>query len=152
MIRLLPAVESIARFKVGKLSEITVMLYARGDAGDLAKEKFVALVRTFAETLNKLTNTKFTPRGKDPTNAVKADGLIWQTDQAHYLLEFSFTKEIKSRDIPFRAEFVRLEITPPDMTGGRIVSVKNSSATKFKAATNSSACPLPTLGRSPPAR
>jgi hypothetical protein len=132
----LPAVESIARFKDGKLTEITVMLYARGDAGDLAKEKFDALVRTSAEALNKHTNTKFTPRGKDPTNAVKADGLIWQTDQAHYLLEFSFTKEVKSRDIPFRAEFVRLEITPPDMTGGRIASAKNSSATKFNAATH----------------
>lgn len=114
----LPAVESIARFKDGKLGEITIMFYTRGDAGDLAKEKFDALVRTSAETLNKATNTKFAPRGKDPTNAVKADGLIWQTDKAHYLLEFSFTKEVKSRDIPFRAEFVRLEITPPDLNGG----------------------------------
>lgn len=132
----LPAVESIARFKDGKLTEITVMLYARGDAGDLTKEKFDALVRTSAETLNKLTNTKFTPRGKDPTNAVKADGLIWQTNQAQYLLEFSFTKEIKSRDIPFRAEFVRLEITPPDMTGGRLTSVKSTSSSKFDGTTH----------------
>ncbi len=130
----LPAVESIARFKDGKLTEITVMLYARGDAGDLAKEKFDALVRTSAETLNKITNTKFTPRGKDPTNAVKADGLIWQTDQAHYLLEFSFTKEVKSRDIPFRAEFVRLEITPPEMGGDRVASVKSTSSTKISGA------------------
>ncbi len=76
----LPAVESIARFKDGKLAEITVMLYARGDAGELAKEKFDALVRTSAETLDKITKTKFTLRGKDPKNAVKADGLIWQTD------------------------------------------------------------------------
>lgn len=130
----LPAVESIARFNDGKLTEITVMLYARGDAGDLAKEKFDALVRTSAETLNKITNTKFTPRGKDPTNAVKADGLIWQTDKAHYLLEFSFTKEVKSRDIPFRAEFVRLEITPPGMPGDQVASVRKMSSTKFSGA------------------
>lgn len=130
----LPAVESIARFKDGKLSEIIVMFYARGDAGDLAKEKFDALVRTSAETLNKVTNTKFTPRGKDPTNAVKADGLIWKTDQAHYLLEFSFTKEVKSRDIPFRAEFVRLEITPPDRNGGQVPSVNNTASSKFSGA------------------
>jgi hypothetical protein len=130
----LPAVESIARFKDGKLSEITIMFYARGDAGDLAKDKFDALVRTAAETLNKATNTKFTPRGKDPTNAVKADGLIWQTETAHYLLEFSFTKEVKSRDIPFRAEFVRLEITPPDKNGGQPASAKNAASGKFSGA------------------
>jgi hypothetical protein len=130
----LPAVESIARFKDGKLSEFTIMFYARGDAGDLAKDKFDALVRTAAETLNKATNTKFTPRGKDPTNAVKADGLIWQTDKAHYLLEFSFTKEVKSRDIPFRAEFVRLEITPPDKNGGQVASAKNTASGKFSGA------------------
>lgn len=127
----LPAVESIARFKDGKLTEITVMLYARGDAGDMAKEKFDALVRTSAETLNKVTNTKFSPRGKDPTNAVKADGLIWQTPQARYLLEFSFTKEVKSREIPFRAEFVRLEITPPGMPGDPVAPVRNASSAKF---------------------
>lgn len=130
----LPAVESIARFKDGKLAEITVMLDARGDAGELAKEKFDALVRTSAETLDKITKTKFTLRGKDPKNAVKADGLIWQTDQAHYLLEFSFTKEVRSRDIPFRAEFVRLEITPPDPDWGRVASVKSTSSTKFDGA------------------
>jgi hypothetical protein len=130
----LPAVESIARFKDGKLAEITVMLYARGDAGELAKEKFDALVRTSAETLDKITKTKFTLRGKDPKNAVKADGLIWQTDQAHYLLEFSFTKEVRTRDIPFRAEFVRLEITPPDPDWGRVASVKSTSSTKFDGA------------------
>lgn len=130
----LPAVESIARFKEEKLSEVTIMFYTRGDAGDLAKDKFDALVRTSAETLNKATNTKFTPRGKDPTNAVKADGLIWQTDKAHYLLEFSFTKEVKSRDIPFRAEFVRLEITPPDQNGGQVASVKNTASDKFSGA------------------
>ena len=130
----LPAVESIARFKEEKLSEVTIMFYTRGDAGDLAKDKFDALVRTSAETLNKATNTKFTPRGKDPTNAVKADGLIWQTDKAHYLREFSFTKEVKSRDIPFRAEFVRLEITPPDQNGGQVASVKNTASDKFSGA------------------
>lgn len=132
----LPAVESIVRFKDGKPSEIIVMLYARGDAGELAKDKFDALVRTSAETLNKVTNTKFTPRGKDSTNAVKADGLIWETDKAHYLLEFSFTKEVKSRDIPFRAEFVRLEITPPKAPGDRVPSLRNTPAAKFSGATH----------------
>jgi hypothetical protein len=112
------------------------MFYARGDAGDLAKEQFDHLVRVAAEAVNHATATKFTPRGKDPNNAVKADGLIWQTEMAHYLLEFSFTKEMKSRGIPFRAEFVRLEITPPVKNGGQVALSKSASPSKFSGASH----------------
>jgi Peptidase_C39 like family len=108
----LPAVEAIARFDGGKVKEVSVAIYARGDAGGL-KEAYDALVRNAVETVNRATGVKFALRGKDPTNAVKADGLVWSTPRAHYLLEYSATREVKSRDIPFRAEFVRLEVTPP---------------------------------------
>ena len=109
----LPAVEAITRFEGDKLKELTVAIYARGDAGGMTKEAYDALVRNAVETFNRTTGVKFAVRGKDPTNAVKADGLIWSTPQAHYLLEYSATREVKSRDVPFRAEFVRLEVTPP---------------------------------------
>jgi hypothetical protein len=74
---------------------------------------------------------RFTPRGKDPKNAVKADGLTWQTDKAFYLLEYSATKEVKTRDIPFRAEFVRLEVTPPVKSVGLLATAANLQRTKF---------------------
>ncbi|MGB8168622.1 MAG: C39 family peptidase [Chthoniobacteraceae bacterium] len=120
----LPAVEAIARFDGEKMKELTVAIYARGDSGGLTKEAYDALVRDAVETLNRSTKVKFVPRGKDPTNAVKADGVIWSTPQAQYLLEFSATREVKTRDIPFRAEFVRLEVTPPQKT----VSLLNAAA------------------------
>jgi len=109
----LSAVEAIARFDAEVLKEITVTIYARGDAGSITKEAYGAQIRSAVETLNRSTGVKFAERGKDPSSAVKADGLIWSTPTAHYLLEYSATKEVKTRDIPFRAEFVRLEITPP---------------------------------------
>jgi hypothetical protein len=109
----LPVVEAIARFDGEKIKELTVAIYARGDAGTITKEAYDALVRNAAETLNRSTGVKFAARGKDPTNAVKADGLIWSTPQAHYLLEYSATRELKTGGTPFRAEFVRLEVTPP---------------------------------------
>ena len=112
----LPAVEAITRFEGDRMKEFTVAIYARGDAGGLTKEAYDALVRNAVETFNRTTGVKFAVRGKDPTNAVKADGLIWSTPQGQYLLEYSATKEVKSRDIPFRAEFVRLEVTPPQKT------------------------------------
>ena len=70
-------------------------------------------------------------RGKDPSNAVKAEGLQWQTDKGRYLLEYSFTKEVKTRSIPFRAEFVRLEITPPEHKASLLTSATNITRAKF---------------------
>ena len=109
----LPVVEAIVRFDGEKLASFTANIYARGDAGELTKERFDTLVRDSVAAITKVTKVKFTDRGKDPTNAVKAEGLLWKTDTSLYTLEYSFTKQVKSRDIPFRAEFVRLQITPP---------------------------------------
>ena len=110
----LPLVEVVARFEGGKLVEITPTIYARGDVGGLPREQFEALIRAAMEALNLNTKVQSVVRGKDATNAVKAEGIIWNAPTAKYLLEYSFTHEMKTRNIPFRAEFVRLEIKPPD--------------------------------------
>jgi hypothetical protein len=111
----LPIVEVVARFESSKLAELTAMIYARGDAGGLPREKYTALVTTSKEALDLNTKVPAVIRGKDATNAVKADGFVWSAPAAHYLLEYSFTKEVKTKNIPFRAEFVRLEIKPPEV-------------------------------------
>jgi hypothetical protein len=109
----LPLMELIARFDGGKTSQMTAVIYGRGDAGKLAKEDFEALLRKSIAALDEFTKVKFTPRGKDASSAVKAEGVYWKTPRATYLLEYSFTREVKSRGVPFRAEFIRLEISPP---------------------------------------
>jgi hypothetical protein len=126
----LPVVELVARFESGKLAELTPTIYARGDVGGLPREKFEALVKVTVEALN--LNTKVPPvaRGKDATNAVKAEGIIWNAPAAHYLLEYSFTKEVKTKNIPYRAEFVRLEIKPPEKTTGLIFAPSAASSGK----------------------
>jgi hypothetical protein len=127
----LNAVECIVRFESETPKQATVVFYARGDSGDWPEPQFDNLVRYCADALNKATNTKFTVRGKDPTSAVKADGLLWTTDKARYLLEYSKTKEVKTRGIPFRAEFVRLEITPPEKKQSLVAASLGSVKTKF---------------------
>jgi hypothetical protein len=129
----LPVVELVARFESGKLAELTPTIYARGDVGGLPREKYEALVVAARDALN--LNTKVAPivRGKDATNAVKADGMIWSAPTAHFLLEYSFTKEVKTKNIPFRAEFVRLEIKPPEAktTGLTFAPSAASSGKRF---------------------
>jgi hypothetical protein len=129
----LPIVEVVARFESGKLAEITPTIYARGDVGGLPRDKYEALVKVSMDALNLNTKVPAVVRGKDATNAVKAEGIIWSAPAAHYLLEYSFTKEVKTKNIPFRAEFVRLEIKPPEVktTGLTFAPTAQSGGKRF---------------------
>jgi len=130
----LPIVEAIARFDSESLTELTVIIYARGDAGNLIKAEYEGVIKGAVDALNRETGVKFTPRGKDARNVVKADGIIWRTPLSQYLLEYSATKEMKTRAIPFRAEFVRLEITPPPKAAGLLTTTTGSGSKKFDGA------------------
>jgi Peptidase_C39 like family len=109
----LPVYQALARFSSDKLSNVTVSFYNRGDAGEMRREQFEELVRKSADALSAFTGQKYVERGKDASSAVKALGLIWDTDKSRFVLEYSFTREVKSRNIPYRAEFVRLDVTAP---------------------------------------
>ena len=126
-----PALESVARFEGEKLTEITVVFYARGDAGDLTKEKYTVLLTGTRDAITKGTGVPAIIRGKDATNAVKADGFTWQTDKARYLLEYSFTRGFKPPEPAFRAEFIRLSVTPPTKTVSLLASAANMDRAKF---------------------
>ncbi len=127
----LPLVEMIVRFDAEKVAQITAVIYARGDAGEISRADYEALLRKAIDALDAHTKTKWSPRGKDATNAVKADGVFWKAEKAHYLLEYSFTKEVKSRDVAFRAEFIRLEISPPQKKLGLLAAAAPSQRAKF---------------------
>lgn len=114
--------EFIARFESGKTSMLSANFYARGDAGELTETQFQSLLLGTVEAITKATGLKHTVRGKDASSAVKAEGLVWQTAKSQYLLEYSFTKEVKSRQIPFRAEFVRLEVRPIEKKASMLTS------------------------------
>lgn len=114
--------EFIARFEGGKTSMITANFFARGDAGELTETQWTSLLSGTVEAITKATGQKHTVRGKDASSAVKAEGLVWQTAKSQFLLEYSFTKEVKSRGIPFRAEFVRLEIRPIEKKASMLTS------------------------------
>ncbi|MEQ1858706.1 MAG: C39 family peptidase [Chthoniobacteraceae bacterium] len=125
--------EFIARFEGGKPNLISANFFARGDAGELTESQWQSLLVGTVEAITKATGLKHTVRGKDATSAVKAEGLVWQTAKSQYLLEYSFTKEVKSRQIPFRAEFARLEVRPVEK---RVTMLTTASATRprFNAA------------------
>jgi hypothetical protein len=105
--------ELLIRFREGKVGDVTVIYYNRGDASDLGEKEFEALLESLRASVTQFAGTAAVERGKDATSAVRAEGAVWQTPQAKYLLEWSATKESRTKMIPFRAEFVRLNILPP---------------------------------------
>jgi hypothetical protein len=108
----IPVYEAIARFEADKPKEIVLSFYNRGDAGELTREQFEALLRKCVDALSAYTKTKPVVLGRDAANTVKAERVRWQTADTALQLEYSFTREMKSMGVPFRAEFVRLRISP----------------------------------------
>jgi hypothetical protein len=126
-----PIYEVVARFEGNKLGVVSVNFYARGDAGDLTEPAFEKLRTETIDAISKATGQKPVERGKDLTSAVKAEGMTWTTAKSQYLLEYSYTREVKTRNIPFRAEFVRLEVRPVAQKQG-LIATSLSSGKKEK--------------------
>ncbi|HJT82242.1 MAG TPA: hypothetical protein VJ719_13685 [Chthoniobacterales bacterium] len=94
-----------------RLSEIQISIYNRGDSGDLTKKDFDALVERSKKTVTSLTAAKPLERGTDYGSAVQSRGLVWVTPSSRFLLEWSDTPA-NSIIRSYRAEFIRLRITP----------------------------------------
>ena len=105
-----PLNEAILEFDNGKLSEARLSYFNRGDSSALRKEEFEALLASITAELSAATGTTPVDRGPDPASAVRALGRIWDAGGTRYLLEWSVTKESRTRAIAFRAEFIRLTL------------------------------------------
>jgi hypothetical protein len=108
-----PLNEALVRLRDGKVTGVTVMYFNRGDAGSLSEREFEKLLESLRGTVTSLAGKPPVERGKDANSAVRAEGLVWDTPTAKYVMEWGATKESKTKMIPFRAEFVRLNILPP---------------------------------------
>lgn len=105
--------EAIIEFsREGNPAKLTFSLYNRGDAETLihTRDQFEARVKELSDAISKRLAVSPTERGKDKSSAVAAEGLVWMKAPSAYLLEYSYQREMKSRSIPFRAEFIRLRV------------------------------------------
>lgn len=105
--------ESIIEFTPeGNPAKLTFSLYNRGDSETLinTRDQFESRVKELSEAISKRLAVSPTERGKDKSSAVAAEGLVWMKAPSAYLLEYSYQREMKSRAIPFRAEFIRLRV------------------------------------------
>ena len=96
----------------GNPARMTFSIFSRGDSDQLAhtRDQFESQIKTLRDTISKRLAVASTERGKDKASAVAAEGFVWMKPPAAYLLEYSYQREVKSRDIEFRPEFIRLRV------------------------------------------
>ena len=97
---------------VDHLSAIQISIYNRGDSGDLKKLDFDALVQQSRSALNSLTRVTPLERGTDYGSAVQSRGLVWVTPASRFILEWSDSSTNPGSSLNYRAEFIRLRVTP----------------------------------------
>jgi hypothetical protein len=110
-----PVKEAIVEFSPeGRPARLAFSLYNRGDAEVLihTREQFETRLRELRELLTRQIGVQPVERGRDKGSAVAAEGLVWSKPPSAFLLEYSFQREVKSRGIPFQAEFIRLRVAP----------------------------------------
>jgi len=109
--------EAVADFRDGHLAGMALSIFNRGDQGVAAlpdREAFEQRVRELIATITKQLGQPGESRSRgEAGGAVRADGWIWLTDSASVLLEWSYQREVRTRNTPFMPEFIRLRLAPP---------------------------------------
>jgi hypothetical protein len=105
----LPVEEAVVNFKDGKVTDVNLSIFNRGDSGEISKGDFDTRYRTTGRLLGE--TLKVSPRERRPTaqTAVKTTGWLWTAPSVLALLEFnSAAMEPKGRP-----EFLRLKLSSP---------------------------------------
>lgn len=108
----LPVIESAVWFQDNSPGKAAFLFYSRGDSGDLDRKSFEEKIGEARSALNDIIGAE--PEQVDPENAaISVEGVRWNTNHGVYTLEWSYVREVRTRSIPFRAEFLRLVALPP---------------------------------------
>ncbi len=102
--------ETLIRWKDGKVSSLILLYYSRGNSGDINKRVFEEKLKAISDDLTALTKVQPVDRGRAVGSAVRTEGLIWNTPETQYALEWSGGKDLSTG--MFRAEFIRLTVVP----------------------------------------
>lgn len=117
--------EAVFVFKEGKLAEIALMPWSKGDSKDtdISETEFTKIVDSWTAELDKRIAPTHEDRGRDTASAARAARRMWIGKQTLAQLEFSGDKERirdpysgrEKKGTNFQGEFIRLRLLPkPD--------------------------------------
>jgi hypothetical protein len=114
--------EAVFVFKGGKLAEIALLPWSKGDSkdADISEDKFGEIVEAWTDELDKRIAPTHQDRGRDTASAARAERRMWIGKETLAQLEYSGGKE-RIRDPysgrekageNFQGEFIRLRLLP----------------------------------------
>lgn len=110
----------------GAIQSLRVMIYNKGDDGDIDKEGFTAKQKDAVAAIDKLTGVKGRAVNVGAGDSgVKVKAIVWETEKAVFRMEYSAATKGG-----FKAEFIRLDIGPDKESiargGARDAAAKSS--------------------------
>jgi hypothetical protein len=111
--------ETIVSFKEDKISAVLISMLNKGDDGYIKEGPYKKAINLATGLLKAVSKVTEVPRKKNETIS-KADGLVWSTKKALYILEHLWVPEERRDGYIFYAhgEFVRIRILPPSQLMG----------------------------------
>ena len=115
----LDPVEALVDFTDGRLSQITIHVFTRGDARrDVGREAFARMVADCRDGVARMLGDPGKARGPGSTGAIRGtDGWVWARPGVAALLEWSSQRvqggSTGATRRSFQAEFLRLRLAPP---------------------------------------
>lgn len=107
-----PVGETIVAFHDDTPSNYQIAIFARGDDGNISKERFESTLEDWKGAMTKFT--KQSPREVKSRGVINIEGYSWHKENIQYKLEYSFKKAVRSRNVPFTGEFIRLRASSPN--------------------------------------
>lgn len=122
----LDVLETIARFNGGKLQDVTLLLYGRGDAGaEISEGSFRELLKKSEDLIGEFTGVTGTELFS-AASVINLKKKSWFKPPFRIDLEWSFTKNTAE----FRPEYVRVHATPLDPNTNIAELIKSETGTE----------------------
>jgi hypothetical protein len=109
----LRAMEGLASFREGRLAELSLLFFSRGDAGEMDQAAFDAGLKTLSQRLGVWSDTAGFRQQREARSGMIRESHVWVREPMQAALEWGYTAGPGGRG-GFRAEYIRLRLQPYD--------------------------------------
>lgn len=113
--------EAQAFFTAGRVTRVELLLFSRGDTGDLAEEGFERLVKGTTEALTRWSGSKGLGLPESLEKGARhVQGRAWYRPPCRAEMEWAYTagSHTAGASAPYRSEYLRVRLMPSGNDGG----------------------------------
>ncbi len=117
--------EAQAFFTAGRVMRVELLLFSRGDTGDLAEEGFDRLVKNMTDALTHWAGSKGLGLPESLEKGTRhVQGRAWYKPPCRAEMEWAFTTASHAAGVaaPYRAEYLRIRLMPSGNDGGALAA------------------------------